>query len=112
MVTAAERQRVGTLIKKRRQELGIRTQADLAVLVGTSETSVAKWEAGYYYPSRFLGKLEAVLRVSLTDEPEPDQNEAVLQNSIDGLDAAQLAELVEAYRAIRNGKPPARERAG
>jgi ribosome-binding protein aMBF1 (putative translation factor) len=76
MVTAAERQRVGTLIKKRRQELGIRTQAELAVQVGTSKTSVAKWEAGKYYPSRNLGTLEAVLGISLTE----DAADPVVQN--------------------------------
>lgn len=111
MVTAAEKQRVGALIKKRRQRLGIRTQADLAVLVGTSETSVAKWESGRHYPGRNLGKLEEVLGVSLTDEPGPDPNEDVLR-TLD-LDPQRLATLVEAYRAIRNGGPrPPRERAG
>jgi transcriptional regulator with XRE-family HTH domain len=71
MVTGAEKQRVGTLIKKRRQELGIRSQAELAALVGTSKTSVAKWEAGAHYPSRYIGKLEAVLRTRLDGDGDP-----------------------------------------
>ena len=111
MVTAAERQRVGALIKKRRQRLGIRTQADLAVLVGTSETSVAKWEAGKHYPGRNLGKLEEVLGVSLTDDDGLDQNEEVLR-SLD-LDPAEMARLVEAYhRIVHDGAHPRRKRAG
>lgn len=69
MVSDAEKQRIGMLIKRRRQELGVRTQADLAALVGTSKTSVAKWEAGRYYPARYLGKLEAVLGIRM-DEPD------------------------------------------
>ena len=64
MVATAEKQRVGTLIKKRRQELGWK-QPELAERVGVSKTSVTKWETGRHYPGRYLGKLEAVLGISL-----------------------------------------------
>jgi len=52
---------IGTKIKKRRQALGIRTQQELADLVGVSRTTVSDWESGRHLPERFIGKLEEVL---------------------------------------------------
>ena len=55
---------LGTRIKKRRQVLGM-TQQQLADAVGVSKSTVANWESGKHFPLRYLGKLEAVLGVTL-----------------------------------------------
>ncbi len=111
MVTAAEKQRVGLLIKKRRQELGIRSQAELAALVGTSKTSVAKWEAGKHYPARYIGTLEAALAPFSLSEPagqidfdpdDPDEVRIVGWTSLAvARRQAMINELREAKRAAR-----------
>lgn len=58
---------IGTRIAKRRQVLGL-TQVQLADRIGVTESSVVNWETGKHYPRRYLGKLEAILGVSLTEE--------------------------------------------
>ena len=58
---------VGTRIAKRRHVLGL-TQEALAARVGVSKASVTKWETGQHYPKRHLGRLEAVLGISLTGD--------------------------------------------
>jgi len=62
--------RIGARIRKRRQELGM-NQQELAERVGVHASSVISWESGRHFPRRYLGKIEAVLGVSLDDEPEP-----------------------------------------
>lgn len=90
MSPAAARERnarVGAKIRRRRQALGWE-QRDLAEQVGVHISSVQKWEAGTYYPGRKLGKLEAVLGIDLTDEPEP---EPVIPRSL--MDAIRRSDL-------------------
>jgi transcriptional regulator with XRE-family HTH domain len=60
MVSEAEKKRAGTLIRHRRQALGL-DQPGLARLIGVSRQTVSKWETGQSYPSRYAGKVEAVL---------------------------------------------------
>jgi transcriptional regulator with XRE-family HTH domain len=68
----ARAKRVGAAIRRRRQVLDLEQQ-ELAGLVGVHVNTVQKWENGTHYPGRKLGKLEAVLGVSLDDDaPEPD----------------------------------------
>lgn len=57
---------LGTKIKKRRQVLGM-TQQAFAGEVGVSKSTVANWESGKHFPLRYLGKVEAVLGIALTD---------------------------------------------
>jgi transcriptional regulator with XRE-family HTH domain len=64
---AVARPPIGAWIKMRRQQLGMKTQAELAARIReqtglrVSRTSVANWEAGVHYPERYMGALEAVL---------------------------------------------------
>lgn len=90
--------RIGTTIKKRRQVLGM-TQQDLADALGVSKSTVANWESGKHFPLRYLGKVEAVLGISLSpagdDEPPipPD-----LQRRLDRLTPAERAYVIERLR--------------
>ena len=85
-------------------------QGDLAALMDVSVRAVNDWVNDRTLPRNRMGALKAWAPELGGEEIDP--NEAKL-SSIDGLDAAQLAKLVEAYRAIRNGgsRPP-QERAG
>lgn len=67
----ASASRVGTMIKLRRQELGLK-QEQLADLVGVHVSSVTNWENGKHFPGRHQGKLEAVLGIRL-DGSEPGE---------------------------------------
>jgi transcriptional regulator with XRE-family HTH domain len=60
---------IGVRIKRRRQVLGMR-QEDLARKLGVSRGTVATWEAGKHFPLRKLGAVEAVLGISLDEQPE------------------------------------------
>ena len=62
---------IGVRIARRRQVLGMR-QEDLARKLGVSRITVSNWESGKHPPKRKLGAIEAVLGISLGDEPEPD----------------------------------------
>ena len=63
---------IGTRIKKRRHVLDM-TQQQLADAVGVSKSTVANWESGKHFPLRYLGKLESVLGVNLTEDAPPRQ---------------------------------------
>ena len=115
----------GLLIAKRRHQLNRHgrerklgeprmRQKDLAALLGVASSTVANWERGKSYPGRYLGAVEALLGISLTasQEPDPERDKSMLHDSIDRMDAAQLARMVEAYRAIRDGSNGPRQRAG
>lgn len=47
-------------------------QEDLARKLGVARVTVSNWESGKHPPKRKLGAIEAVLGISLSDEPEPD----------------------------------------
>jgi transcriptional regulator with XRE-family HTH domain len=59
----------GLRIAKRRHQLHLR-QEDLAARLGVSVSTVANWETGKHFPRRYLGRVEEVLGISLTDEEE------------------------------------------
>lgn len=76
---------VGTRIKKRRQVLGL-TQQQLAERLDVNRSTVADWERGKHFPLRYLGKVEDVLGISLSDDgPEPPVIPPDLQRRIDAL---------------------------
>jgi transcriptional regulator with XRE-family HTH domain len=53
------------LLIERRAELHIRSQHDLAAMVGVSEATVRRWEAGSHVPDAFsLRRLTTALAVS------------------------------------------------
>ena len=59
---------IGQRIMRRRQALDM-SQEELARLVNVSRYTVSNWEIGKHFPKRYLGKLEAVLGISLADRP-------------------------------------------
>jgi transcriptional regulator with XRE-family HTH domain len=67
----ADHSALGAKIKKRRQALGIKSQQQLADMLGVNRTAVSDWESGKHYPVRYLGALEEVLGISL-DDPADD----------------------------------------
>lgn len=76
--------RKGGIVRKRRQVLGM-DQRDLAELVGVHVNSVQRWEAGKQYPGRRLGKLEAVLGITVDDGSEHEEPEMPTQAELDDL---------------------------
>lgn len=88
------------------------TQQELADRLEVNRKTVDNWENGRTTPSlATFAAIEHVLGVSLTtDAPPPDPNEEVLMNL--DLDPAEREKLVKAYRAIRDGNPGQRQRAG
>ena len=62
---------IGTKIARRRQVLGM-TQQDLAAELNVSKSTVANWETGKHFPRRYLGRVEAVLGISLDGRPEAE----------------------------------------
>lgn len=109
MSPASERNaRVGATIRRRRQALGW-TQHELAERVGVHVNAVTKWENGQHYPGRKLGKLEAVLGISLADEPEPDILPPGMRDNIRAFLPPDRAAVVEAVMeaAVRGDPLPA-----
>jgi transcriptional regulator with XRE-family HTH domain len=106
MVSEAEKRRVGALIRSRRQVLGLR-QPELAERVGASRQSVGSWETGQSYPLRYVGKIEAVLGVSLTASnitppPPTDPHERRIWDlAIQDMDAGAAWEVIGEYRRRR-----------
>lgn len=90
----------GNRIKLRRQALGM-TQGQLAERVGVTASAVLAWEKERYFPSRYQGAVEAVLRISLDgDRPEPIvprddfEREAVTLN----LEPGEVTKLIMMHR--------------
>ena len=54
------------------------TQQELADAVGVDRTAVSTWETGRHFPQRYIGRVEAVLGISLT-EPEPELPEVLMR---------------------------------
>lgn len=115
---------IGTRIKLRRQELGLRQQ-DLAERIPkagnrkghVNRTTVAAWEAGTHYPGRYLGAIESVLGIRLGGEPPrpaiPPGLLADMRRQLgDEHVATMLAALEEtsAARAVRAERPGQRRR--
>jgi transcriptional regulator with XRE-family HTH domain len=108
---------IGVRIAKRRQALRM-TQEDLAAELGVSKASVANWESGKHFPKRKLGLIEAVLGVSLDEEPVPPRvRPEVLRDMYADIRAsvpADEAELMIANieAALRGDAPPVMRRRG
>lgn len=66
--------RKGGIVRKRRQVLDW-DQRQLAERVGVHVNSVQRWEAGKQYPGRHLGKLEAVLGLTIDEGLEREEPE-------------------------------------
>src|SRR5579859_5630893 len=106
--------RKGGMIRKRRQALGW-DQRGLADRVGVHVNSVQRWESGKQYPGRHLGKVEAVLGITIDDEPEPQPKipkglyEVILNT--DGLTPEERQAVIDAVERTlateRGGAPPA-----
>ena len=57
---------IGKKIKKRRKQLGFKTQKDLAAALGTDESRVSRWESGQNIPDRTFKKVICkVLKVDM-----------------------------------------------
>ncbi len=103
--------RVGTMIKRRRQELDW-TQEELARRVGVDVSSVTGWESGKHFPSRHQGKLELVLGISLGEEEYTDPVEAAIWGD-ESVPVGRRHELITDLRrareeqARRTRRPPA-----
>ena len=107
MVSDAEKRRVGALIRARRQELGLR-QHQFADRVGVSRNAASNWETGRAYPERYAGKIEAVLRISLSEgAPDPQELEIRELGARLGLAPGDQDAWIEIYR---RRPPPAGER--
>lgn len=84
---------IGTRIRKRRQVLGM-TQDDLAAQLHVSRSTVANWESGKHFPLRYLGAVEHVLGIDLSDGSAPPLSPRA-QRMLDELTPQELAQLVE-----------------
>ena len=105
MVSDAEKRRVGALIRARRQELGLR-QHQFADRVGVSRNTASSWETGRAYPERYAGKVEAVLRISLSDVPGesyPDPDEARIWSWTE-YEPHERRAMISALRETRSGR--------
>jgi transcriptional regulator with XRE-family HTH domain len=89
--------RLGTRIRKRRQELQL-TQEELAERVGVNRSSVTNWERGRHFPQRYLGRVEAVLGVSFAEEEPRPHIPPDLQRALDRLTPAERAYVIERLR--------------
>lgn len=104
--------RKGGIVRKRRQALGW-DQRELAERVNVHVNSVQRWEAGKQYPGRRLGKLEAVLGITINDdEPGPEEPEMPTPEEAERL-RAHMRELLgpnspleEALDRVLSGDPP------
>jgi transcriptional regulator with XRE-family HTH domain len=100
--------RIGAKIRRRRQALDW-DQKDLADRVGVHVGSVQKWESGKFYPGRKLGKIEAVLGISLSDEPDEPEDllPPGLRDRVREMLPPDRAAVVEAaIEAALRGEPP------
>lgn len=76
--------RKGGIVRKRRQVLDW-DQRDLAERVGVHVNSVQRWESGKQYPGRHLGKLEAVLGITVDEGLEREEPEMPAPEELDRL---------------------------
>jgi transcriptional regulator with XRE-family HTH domain len=90
-------EKVGKKIRARRKELGFKTQADLAVAVGTDASRVSRWESGEEQPRGFRARLIEVLgvdRAFLDDVPDPASGPTIA-------DAIEVLRLYESASPLR-----------
>jgi len=103
---------LGEQIKAARERAHL-TQQQLADILGVDRKTVDNWENRRTSPRNRMGALIAWAPELGGEEPDAERDKAMLHDSIDRMDAAQLARMVEAYRKLkRNGAAPRRERAG
>jgi transcriptional regulator with XRE-family HTH domain len=103
-----------SLIREARLRAGL-TQRELAERLGTTQSSIARWEAGRARPSaEALGAIARAcgleLRVSLV---EPDPSDApLLEHTLNLTPAERLDQLVRAAAFIRAGRAALAQRRG
>jgi transcriptional regulator with XRE-family HTH domain len=103
MVSAAEKRRVGALIRTRRTQLGW-GQLALAQRIGVSRNAVSNWETGRVYPERRTGKVEEVLGISLAeDAPDPQVRDIRAMTWLTAAEQDQWIALYEARKSPRDG---------
>lgn len=87
---------LGVRIARRRHVLGL-TQAELAAEVGVGKSTVVAWENGHHFPKRKLGKLEAVLGITLNDDGDRDGMDTIEQDvkAARGLSERQKAAILD-----------------
>src|SRR5215470_5263549 len=97
------------LIRLRRQELGLK-QREFAALVGVDPSTVIAWEKRRHSPERYQGKIEAVLRISLSGQEEPDPQEQEIRDlgTRLGLTPADQDEWIKLYRSRKAAAPQRR----
>jgi len=105
---------IGTRIRKRRQVLGM-TQQQLAERVDVNRSTVATWESGKHFPLRYLGRVESVLGISLSDEEQPQllspRARKVLREELSEEDYRRVVGLAEQTLARQDGITAAGEEA-
>jgi transcriptional regulator with XRE-family HTH domain len=102
----------GTRIAKRRHVLGL-SQEELAERVGVTRDAVSAWERGKHFPHRHLGKLEAVLGISLSDDGTAGQPRDVFEERLlQELPPERAWAYIRAYRDEVQRQAAARELTG
>lgn len=103
----------GARIARRRQVLDL-TQDQLAERLGVSPSTVANWERGVSYPSKKLGKVEAVLGITLRDDDHGLRPDPWLVDQVSRLTPAQRLWMIEwlTETLSRRGEGPAAAREG
>jgi len=77
------------------------TQDDLAAELSVSRSTVANWESGKHFPLRYLGRVEDVLGIDLSDAGGPPIDPRV-QRMIDEMTTEERLRVVE----YLTGQPP------
>ena len=95
-----------SLIREARLRAGL-TQAQLAERVGTTQSAVARWEAGGTHPSlETLARLVRACGLELgvrLDEPDPD-TWSLIDHNLALAPEQRLRQLVNTVRFIREGR--------
>jgi len=73
--------RARTLVRERRNRLGLKQQ-ELAAMLGVSQQTIARWEGGAEIPSKYLKDLAIVLLCRAEDLIQRDPQEAVAASRV------------------------------